>query len=120
MTIGLAKGHEAVVVEDLRVAAMIAWAKGSGHWRPKAGPNRAMLDVAPCELRRQLAYKTAWYGSVRLVIDRWYPSSKTYSRCKAVKAKLALSSAPTAANTAAWSSTGASTPRPTWSPWWSP
>ncbi len=49
-----------------------------------------MLDVARGELRRQLAYKTAWYGSVRLVIDRWYPSSKTCSRCKAVKAMPAL------------------------------
>jgi len=80
-----------VVVEDLAVAGMTASAKGSGHWRGKAGLNRAILDVAPGELRRQLAYKTRWYGSALVVADRWYPSSKTCSRCKAVKAKLSLS-----------------------------
>jgi putative transposase len=75
----------------MAVAGMTASAKGSGQWRGKAGLNRAILDVAPGELRRQLAYKCAWYGSTLVVADRWYPSSKTCSRCKAVKAKLALS-----------------------------
>jgi putative transposase len=37
-----------------------------------------------------MAYKTRWYGSVLLVADRFYPSSKTCSRCGAVKAKLRL------------------------------
>jgi putative transposase len=91
LTTNLAKRHAVVVVEDLNVAGMTASVKGSGRWRGKAGLNRAILDVAPGELRRQLAYKTAWYGSALLVADRWYPSSKTCSRCKAVKAKLALS-----------------------------
>lgn len=91
LTTALATGHEAVVVEDLNVAGMTASAKGSGHWRGKAGLNRATLDVAPGELRRQLAYKTNWYGSTLVVADRWYPSSKTCSRCRAVKAKLSLS-----------------------------
>jgi putative transposase len=90
LTTRLAKAHEVVVVEDLGVAGMTASAKGSGHWRGKAGLNRAILDVAPGELRRQLAYKTIWYGSTLAVADRWYPSSKTCSRCKAVKAKLSL------------------------------
>jgi len=91
LTANLAKSHAVVVVEDLAVAGMTASAKGSGHWRGKAGLNRAILDVAPGELRRQLAYKTRWYGSALVVADRWYPSSKTCSRCKAVKAKLSLS-----------------------------
>ena len=51
--------------------------------------NRALLDVAPGEFRRQLEYKTGWYGSVLAVIDRFYPSSQTCSACKA-KAKLTL------------------------------
>jgi putative transposase len=42
------------------------------------------------ELRRQLVYKTAWYGSQLVVAGRWYPSSKPCSACGAVKAKLAL------------------------------
>jgi putative transposase len=90
LTTNLARAHGTVIVEDLGVAGMTASAKGSGHWRGKAALNRAILDVAPGELRRQLAYKTIWYGSILVVADRWYPSSKTCSRCKAVKAKLAL------------------------------
>jgi putative transposase len=46
-----------------------------------AGLNRAVLDVAPGELRRQLGYKCGWYGSALVVADRWYPSSKTCSGC---------------------------------------
>jgi putative transposase len=39
----------------------------------------------------------------RLVVaDRWYPSSKTCSACRAVKTKLALSSAHFAASTVGW------------------
>lgn len=63
-----------MVVEDLHVVGMTASAKGSGHGRGKAGLNRAILDVAPGELRRQLTYKTRWYGSTLVVADRWYPS----------------------------------------------
>jgi putative transposase len=58
LTTALAKGHEVVIIEDLNVAGMTATAKGSGRWRGKAGLNRAILDAAPAELRRQLTYKT--------------------------------------------------------------
>jgi putative transposase len=81
LTTRLAKSYPVVVVEDLNVAGMTASAKGSGHWRGKAGLNRAILDVAPGELRRQLGYKCGWYGSALVVADRWYPSSKTCSGC---------------------------------------
>ena len=85
----LARAHAVVVVEDLNVAGMTA--KGAGRAkRGKAGLNRAILDVAPGELRRQLAYKTRWSGSGLVVADRWYPSSKTCSACGAVKTKLPL------------------------------
>ena len=87
----LAKTYGTVVVEDLAVAGMTKSAKGSGHWRGKAGLNRSVLDASPAELRRQLSYKCTWYGSKLVVADRWYPSSKTCSGCGFVKAKLALS-----------------------------
>ena len=61
-----------------------------GAGRGGRGLNRAIADAAPGELRRQLGYKTTWYGSQLVVADRWYPSSKTCSACGAVKAKLAL------------------------------
>ena len=89
LTTGLANRHGTIVIEDLHVAGMTATAKGSGHWRSKAGLNRAILDVGFGELRRQLAYKSVWYGARLIVADRWYPSSKSCSGCKAVKAKLA-------------------------------
>jgi putative transposase len=91
LTAGLAKNYPVVVVEDLNVAGMTASAKGSGHWRGKAGLNRAILDAAPGELRRQLGYKCSWYGSALVVAGRWYPSSKTCSGCGWRKPSLPLS-----------------------------
>jgi len=38
-----------------------------------------------------LEYKAEWYGCRIIVADRFYPSSKTCSKCGVVKAKLALS-----------------------------
>ena len=87
-TARLARRHQVVVVEDLNVVGMSRRKPGAG--RGGRGLNRAIADAAPGELRRQLGYKTAWYGSQLVVADRWYPSSKTCSACGAVKAKLAL------------------------------
>jgi len=80
LTTRLARGHATVVVEDLNVVGML------GNRRLA----RAIADSGWGELRRQLAYKTAWYGSDLVVADRWYPSSKTCSACGLVRAKLAL------------------------------
>ncbi|MGH2708348.1 MAG: IS607 family element RNA-guided endonuclease TnpB, partial [Actinomycetota bacterium] len=89
LTTRLARRYGTVVVEDLSVRGMTAAGTGKGR-QGKAGLNRAVLDTAPAELRRQLAYKCAWYGSKLVVADRWFPSSKTCSRCKTVKTKLSL------------------------------
>jgi putative transposase len=86
LTTRLATTHAVVVIEDLAVKNMTA----AGTGRGKAGLNRAILDVAPAQLRRQLAYKTGWYHSKLVVADRWYPSSKTCSACQTVKTKLSL------------------------------
>ena len=56
----------------------------------KSGLNRAILDVAPGEFRRQLTYKMAWRSDFLIVADRFYPSSKTCSSCGEVRAKLSL------------------------------
>ncbi|NYV73134.1 transposase [Streptomyces sp. UH6] len=42
-------------------------------------------------MRRQLAYKTSWYGSKLAVVDRWFPSSKTCSNCGWQNPSLTLS-----------------------------
>jgi putative transposase len=87
-TTALARRHQVIVAEDLNVAGMSRRKPGAG--RGGRGLNRAIADAAPGELRRQLSYKTTWYGSRLVVAGRWYPSSKTCSACGAVTAKLAL------------------------------
>lgn len=96
LTKRLAIEYAVVAIEDLNVAGMTSSARGTleapgRNVRAKAGLNRSVLDVAPGEFRRQLTYKTSWYGSRVAVIDRWAPTSKTCSACGAVKAKLGLS-----------------------------
>jgi putative transposase len=80
LTADLARGHTCVVVEDLNVGGMLANRRLA----------RVVSDAAFGELRRQLAYKTGWYGTKLVVADRWYASSKTCSGCGTVKADLTL------------------------------
>jgi len=42
---------------------------------------RSIADMGFGELRRQLEYKAVWRGGQVVVVDRWYPSSKTCSCC---------------------------------------
>jgi len=51
---------------------------------------KALKDAALAELRRQVEYKTAWNGGRVVLVDRFYPSSKTCSWCKVVKERLEL------------------------------
>ncbi|WP_200215223.1 IS607 family element RNA-guided endonuclease TnpB [Micromonospora coerulea] len=81
LTTRLVREYGTIVVEDLNVAGMLRNRRLARH----------IADAAFAGLRRQLAYKTGWYGSRLVVADRWYPSSKTCSGCGAVKTKLALS-----------------------------
>ncbi|MGC5021789.1 IS607 family element RNA-guided endonuclease TnpB [Micromonospora sp. DT47] len=81
LTTGLAREYGVIVVEDLHVAGMLRNRRLA----------RSIADAGFGELRRQLAYKTEWYGGRLMVADRWYPSTKTCSGCGAVKTKLALS-----------------------------
>src|SRR5664279_5188657 len=92
----LAVRFKTVAIEDINVAGMTRSARGTidqpgRNVRQKSGLNRAILDAGFGEFRRQLAYKTTWYGSRLAVVDRFYPSSKTCSTCGAVKPKLSLS-----------------------------
>ncbi|WP_244317564.1 RNA-guided endonuclease InsQ/TnpB family protein [Streptomyces bauhiniae] len=86
LTKQLATRFAEVAIEDLHVSGMTRSSSGTPdkpgrHVKQKAGLNRAILDTAPGELRRQLTYKTRWYGSTLAVLDRWFPSSKTCSAC---------------------------------------
>jgi putative transposase len=77
LTTRLAKTHGEIVVEGLDSAGMLRQ-KGLPGARAR---RRGLSDSALGETRRQLAYKTGWYGSRLIVADRWYPSSKTCHTC---------------------------------------
>lgn len=51
---------------------------------------RHIADVGWGLILAQLRYKTSWAGGFLHAADRFYPSSKTCSRCGSVKAKLRL------------------------------
>lgn len=80
ITTQLARGHTVVVIEDLNAAGML------GNRRLA----RVISDASFGELRRQLVYKAAWYGTELVIADRWFPSSKTCSGCGNFKADLTL------------------------------
>jgi putative transposase len=81
ITTNLAKTKSVIVIEDLHVRGMI-----KNH-----SLARSVSDAGWGEFRRQLEYKTAWYGSRLVVADRWFPSSKLCSDCGYKLEKLPLS-----------------------------
>jgi putative transposase len=78
---GLVRHNDVIIIEDLAVRNMV------GNRRLA----RAISDCGWGEFRRQLAYKCERYGRDLVVIDRWYPSSKTCSACGHLLAQLSLS-----------------------------
>ena len=77
----LVRGNDMIVIEDLAVANMVR----NRHLA------RVISDCGWGEFRRQLGYKCERYGRRLVVIDRWYPSSKTCSACGHLLAELSLS-----------------------------
>ncbi len=77
----IAKRGGTVKVETLNFAGM-----SRNGWL-----GRTLSDAGMGKVVRMLAYKCAWYGTACQRLDRWYPSSKTCSHCRAVKQSLLLS-----------------------------
>ena len=77
----LVKTHDRLCLEDLAVANLL------GN-RQLA---RAISDAAWTEFARQLGYKASWLGAELVICNRWFPSSKTCSRCGTVRRQLRLS-----------------------------
>ena len=78
----ISKNHAIVYVEDLKVANMSKTAKGTveapgKNVRQKSGLNRAILDQAWFEFRRQLEYKLAWNGGFLVAV----PPQNTSRTC---------------------------------------
>ncbi len=80
LTTGLAKNHGAVVIENLNVAGMV-----KNHRLAQA-----ISDASFGLFRTMLTYKSALYGTLIVVADRFFPSSKTCSSCGLVKDVLSL------------------------------
>ena len=75
----ISKNHATVYVEDLQVKNMSKSAKGTVEKhgkmvKQKSGLNRAILDQAWYEFRRQLEYKLRWRGGQLIPISPQYTS----------------------------------------------
>jgi len=77
----LVRTADLIAIEDLPVRNMVR----NRHLA------RAISDCGWGEFRRQLEYKCERYGRQLVVIERWYPSSKTCSACGRLLAGLSLS-----------------------------
>jgi putative transposase len=71
MTTDLSRKAYNIRIEDLNVSGMIA-----NHKLASAVSNNCFYEI-----RRQLVYKQAHYGTKVELVDCWYPSSKTCSKC---------------------------------------
>ena len=71
MTTDLSRRAYTIRIEDLNVSGMIA-----NHKLANAVSNNCFYEI-----RRQLVYKQSHYGTKVELVDRWYPSSKTCSKC---------------------------------------
>ncbi|MDJ0618592.1 MAG: transposase [Calothrix sp. MO_192.B10] len=76
MTTDLSRRVYCIRIEDLNVSGMIANHKLAS----------AVSDHCFYEVRRQLVYKQAHYGTKVEIVDRWFPSSKMCSVCGHIQA----------------------------------
>jgi len=76
----LTSENQVVAIEDLHVRGMMA-----NHTLAQA-----VSDMGCHEFRAQLAYKAQLTGAQVVVVDRWFPSSKTCSQCGAYHEGLTL------------------------------
>ena len=80
-TTELTRRFAVIGIEDLHVRGMVANEKRA----------RSINDIGFYEFRRQLEYKAARSGSTVVVVNRWFPSSKTCSICGVKAAVMPLS-----------------------------
>jgi len=75
MTTDLSRKAYNIRIEDLNVAGMIA-----NHKLASAVNNNCFYEI-----RRQLTYKQVHYGTKVELVERWFPSSKTCSKCNHIQ-----------------------------------
>ena len=76
----IVRDHDVIVVEDLTVKNMVR-----NHSLAKS-----ISDCGWGAFRQMVEYKAARYGRHVIVVDRWFPSSKTCSACGHLLAELSL------------------------------
>lgn len=83
LTRELAARFAVVVIGDLNLA-------GVARRGTKRRMGKSLAGAGLAQIRRQPAYEATEYGHQLVVVDRWFPSSKTCSACGTAKAKLVL------------------------------
>jgi IS605 OrfB family transposase len=76
----LVNTHDRIALEDLNITGMLT------NHRLAA----AVSDAAWAALADRIRYKQQWRGGQVCAVNRWFPSSKTCSRCRAVVGVLPL------------------------------
>lgn len=80
LTSDIVKNHDIICLENLNVKGMLKNKKLA----------KSISDVSWYEFIRQLTYKCKWYGKDVIILDRWFPSSKTCHVCGYKKKDLQL------------------------------
>jgi len=81
VTTFLTNNFKYIAIEDLNIKGMMSNSKLS----------RTISDLGFYEFKRQLLYKSEQKQNIVTIADRFYPSSKTCSRCGCIKDSLKLS-----------------------------
>lgn len=81
ITTFLVSNYDIICIEDLNISGML-----SNHRLAKS-----ISDASFYTFRSMLEYKCKWYNKKLVIIDRFYPSSKTCSKCGWKKTDLELS-----------------------------
>jgi putative transposase len=75
LTTYLAQTFKLIKIENLKVKGMMANPKLAG----------AISDLGFYEFKRQIDYKCRMYGARLVLVDQWFPSTKTCSNCGSKK-----------------------------------
>ena len=81
LTTSIVRKYDIICIEDLDVKSM--------KETELTIRNRRVSDVSWSEFRRQLTYKSTWYGRTLSVVDRYYPSSQICHYCGHIDGKKA-------------------------------
>lgn len=76
----LVNENQVIVLEDLKIKNMVKNRKLS----------RVISEQGWYQFRSFLEYKCNWYGRELIIINQWYPSSKTCSSCGYIQTKMPL------------------------------